>query len=107
LTYVTAMVGSMHSNTSEEPVYMLPSQLHRWFLLFNSAPTELHSASILEFAVEVIARFSPRLLSTERRIGPGSIQRPPEAQAVTTTVELVLIGPNSTVVVTRIRMDRS
>src|SRR6266852_1087420 len=66
-----------HNDTSEEPVYMLPSQLHRWFLewkLFNSAPTELNSASILEFAVQVIAGFSPRLLSTERRIGPGSIQ---------------------------------
>src|SRR6266852_4778073 len=72
-----------HSNTFEETVYVLPSQLHRWILewkLFNSPPTELNSACILEFVVEVIARFSPRCLSTEGRIGPGSIQRPPEAQ---------------------------
>jgi hypothetical protein len=36
--------------------------------------------SILQLALEVIAGFSPRLLSDERRIGPGCIQRPLEAQ---------------------------
>jgi len=72
------------NNTSEEIAYILPSQLHRWFVewkLFNSArTTPLDSTSILEFAVQVITSFSPRLLSTEGRIGPGCIQRPPEAQ---------------------------
>lgn len=38
------------------------------------------SSSILQFALEVIAGFSPRLLSSDQRIGPGYIQRPPEAR---------------------------
>jgi len=33
-----------------------------------------------QFVVDVICKFSPGLLSAERRIGPGCIQRPPEAQ---------------------------
>jgi hypothetical protein len=74
------------SNTrrSEEIVYVLPSPLHRWFMewkLFNSVPTTPPgSNSILELAVKVISGFSPSLLSAERRIGPGCIQRPLEAK---------------------------
>ena len=74
------------SNTrcSEEVVYVLPSPLHRWFVewkLFNSVPTTpLCLSSIFELAVKVISGFSPSLLSAERRIGPGCIQRPLEAQ---------------------------
>ena len=68
----------------EETVYIFPSLLHRWFVewkLWDSVPTiPFESNSILQLALDVIARFSPRLLATERRIGPGCIQRPPEAQ---------------------------
>jgi len=41
----------------------------------NSIPV-----NILEFVVDVICKFSSGLLSAERRIGPGCIQRPPEVQ---------------------------
>ncbi|KIM77738.1 hypothetical protein PILCRDRAFT_76387 [Piloderma croceum F 1598] len=34
----------------------------------------------MELVVGIIRTFSPRALSTERRIGPGYVQRPPEAQ---------------------------
>jgi hypothetical protein len=68
----------------KETVYIFPSPLHRWFVewkLWDSVPTiPFESNSILQLALEVIARFSPRLLATERIIGPGCIQRPPEAQ---------------------------
>jgi hypothetical protein len=39
-----------------------------------------NAADILEFITDIITIFSPRLISTKRRIGPGCIQRPPEAQ---------------------------
>jgi hypothetical protein len=67
----------------EETVYALPSQLHRWFVewkLFNSVPSIPLDNTILELVIKVIGGFSPTLLSAEQRIGPGCIQRPPEAQ---------------------------
>jgi hypothetical protein len=69
--------------SSEETIFALPSDLHRWFVewkLFKIATTPLKLDGILELAIKVISGFSPTLLSTERRIGPGCIQRPPEAQ---------------------------
>ena len=75
--------GSSSEETDEEIFYVLPSGLHRWFVewkLFKVAMTPLAINNILELAIKVIGGFSPTLLSTERRIGPGSIQRPPEAQ---------------------------
>jgi hypothetical protein len=73
-----------NTHNGEETVYTFSSPLHRWFVewkLCNTAPTiPFESNSILRLALDVIARFCPRLLSAERRIGPGCIQRPPEAQ---------------------------
>jgi hypothetical protein len=63
--------------------YTFPTPLHRWFVewkLFGSTATTPTQATILEFSIEVIRRFSPLNLSNERRIGAGFIQRPPEAQ---------------------------
>ena len=96
--------GWLHADKSidpahkEEIIYVFPSPLHRWFVewkLFypfnttlsgTAAPlnpittTPFRSNTILELVLKVIARFSPRSLSAERSIGPGCIQRPPEAQ---------------------------
>ena len=38
------------------------------------------SCSISGFSTEVIRLFDPRMLSSDRRLGPACIQRPPEAQ---------------------------
>jgi hypothetical protein len=67
----------------EVTVFTFPPHLYRWFVEWNlfkidAPPLELNS--ILELAIKVIGGFCPTSLSTERRIGPGCIQRPPEAQ---------------------------
>jgi len=64
LTSVSAMVGSMPAS--------LPKEHPKEQFIIQS--------SVLQLALKVIAGFSPHLLSAERRIGPGCIQRPPEAQ---------------------------
>jgi hypothetical protein len=76
-------VASGSAKAVEVIVFAFPSGLHRWFVewkLFgiDAAPLELNS--ILELAIKVIRGFCPTSLSTERRIGPGCVQRPPEAQ---------------------------
>ena len=64
--------------------YFFPSSLHRWFVewkLWDTIPAvPFQAVDILPFVVDVISKFSPRLLSAERRIGPGCIQRPPETR---------------------------
>jgi hypothetical protein len=64
--------------------YLFPSPLHRWFVewkLWDTIPAiPFQAVDILAFVIDVFSKFSPRLLSAERRIGPGCIQRPPEAQ---------------------------
>ena len=85
--------GWLHSdrtrvgNLGEDVGYVFPSPLHRWFVewaLFSSfqdhraAPFEPHN--ILKFVLDVVSKFSPRILLTKRRIGPSYIQRPPESQ---------------------------
>jgi len=83
--------GWLHADKLSSPgreddaVYTFPSPLHHLFVewkLYDIVPVKpIESNNILEFALEVIARFSPRLLSAERRrIGDGCILRPPEAQ---------------------------
>jgi len=61
-----------------------PSPLHRWYVEWKLQDTlpaiPFNVVDILELIIGVIAKFSPRKLSTERRIGPGCIQRLPEAQ---------------------------
>jgi hypothetical protein len=79
--------GWLHADKSRDgkkKVYVFASPLHQMFMewkLQDNVPTILfESNSILQLALEVIAGFSPRLLSAERRIGSGCIQRPLEAQ---------------------------
>lgn len=64
--------------------YFFASSLHRWFVewkLCDTVPAiPFETDNLLQFVVRVISNFSPRLLSTKRRIGPGCIQRRPEAQ---------------------------
>lgn len=73
-----------HIGLSDTVGYFFPSHLHRWFVewkLWDTIPAiPFQAADILTFVVDVISKFSPHLLSAERRIGPGCIQRPPEAQ---------------------------
>jgi hypothetical protein len=64
--------------------YFFPSPLHRWYVEWKLQDTlpaiPFNAVDILEFIISLIAKFSPHKLSTERRIGSGCIQRPPEAQ---------------------------
>ena len=79
--------GWLHADElpgSEQIIYVLPSQFHRWFVewkFFDNIPTILiKSNTLLGLAIKVIRGFSPTLLSTEQRIGSACIQRPPEAK---------------------------
>jgi hypothetical protein len=68
----------------DEVGYFFATSFHRWFVewkLYDTVPAiPFETGNLLQFVVSVISNFSPRLLSTERRIGPGCIQRRPEAQ---------------------------
>jgi hypothetical protein len=64
--------------------YCFPSPLHHWYVEWKlwgtqSPAISFPTTNILDFIVAVIHMFSPQCLAT-RRIGPGFIQRPPEAQ---------------------------
>lgn len=82
--------GWLHADKFNDPhgventFYAFPSPLHRLFVewrLYDITPvTSFEPNSILPFVLRVIARFSPRSLSTPRRISDACIQRPPEAQ---------------------------
>jgi hypothetical protein len=84
--------GWLHSdklgatNLQADIVYFFPSSLHRWYVewkLWGSISEEqfqggqFQAISLLELVIDIIRRFSPQLLSAERRVGPGCIQRPP------------------------------
>ncbi|KAF8349663.1 hypothetical protein F5887DRAFT_393623 [Amanita rubescens] len=75
-------LGAM--NLLDEIGYLFPSSLHRWYVEWKLSgslpPTELQAKSLLDFVINVIKLFSPNILSTKRRLGPGCIQRLPEAQ---------------------------
>lgn len=64
--------------------YSFPSSLHRWYIEWklwaSLTPSSFHIANLLQFVVAVIRGFSHRHLCAERRVGPGFVQRPPEAQ---------------------------
>jgi hypothetical protein len=76
--------GWLHADHihSDEIGYVFASPLHRWFmeakLLDKSASFE--ATDILAFTTDVIRSFSRQILSAERTIGPGCVQRAPEAQ---------------------------
>jgi len=81
--------GWLHAEKSPKApngiTYTFASELHSLSVewrLWDTPGTipSIQLNSILQFALKVIARFSPRSLSAERRIGPGCIQKPPEAQ---------------------------
>jgi hypothetical protein len=67
--------------------YFFSSLLHHWYVewkLWGSVDqiqAKFEANSLLELVISVIRLFSPSHFSTERRLlGPGCIQRPPEAQ---------------------------
>jgi hypothetical protein len=64
--------------------YFFPSSLHRWYVEWKlwgiADETSFDCADILELVINVISIFSPRVLSTPREIGPGRVQRLPEAR---------------------------
>jgi hypothetical protein len=65
--------------------YFFPSSLHSRYVewkLWGSVDqiqAEIQADSLLELVINVIRLFSPSRLSAERRLGPGCIQRLPEA----------------------------
>jgi hypothetical protein len=71
-------------NLPDDVGYFFPSPLHRWYVEWKLSdslpPTQFQANSLLDFVIDVFHLFSPRLLSAERSIGPGCIQRLPEAQ---------------------------
>ena len=64
--------------------YFFSSSLHHWYVewkLLDTIPAILFDTpNIMDLVVDIIHMFSPRALSTKRSIGPGYVQRPPEAQ---------------------------
>lgn len=81
--------GWLHTDKFDGPNgfgYCFPSRLHHWYVEWKlwgitrtTPPTPLNTTKLLDFAVTIIRMFSPRV-PTRRQIGPGFIQRPPEAQ---------------------------
>ena len=77
--------GWLHTdNIDDETVYFFSSSFHRWYMewkLWGLFDKTFHADNILDFVVDVISLFSPRMLSTTRRVSSaGHVQRPPEAQ---------------------------
>ena len=77
------------TNSQVDTGYFFPSSLHHWYVewkLWGRVSQEqfqearFEANTLLELVIDAIRLFSPRLLSAERRLGPGCIQRPPEAQ---------------------------
>ena len=71
-------------NLPDDIGYFFPSSLHRWYVEWklwdNFFSPQFEAKSLLDFVINVIHLFSPRHLSSERRLGPGCAQRLPEAQ---------------------------
>ena len=77
--------GWLHAdNFDSKVVYVFASPLHQWYLearlLENTLPATFVADNITDFALNVIRMFSRQALSAKRTIGPGCVQRPPEAQ---------------------------
>ena len=78
--------GWLHSDKLDdgETRYFFPSSLHRWYVewklwgIVDAIP--FHAEDIVQFVIDVVSKFSPRMLSTSRRLGPGRVQRSPEAR---------------------------
>ena len=67
-----------------ETGYLFPSSLHQWFVQWKLSETladiTFDEKNLLGFVVEVISHYSPTNLMGNMRVGPGCIQRPPEAR---------------------------
>jgi len=79
--------GWLHADLVDGTIgYFFSSPLHSWYIewkLWGSVDqiqAEFQANNLLELVINVIRLFSPSHLSTKRRLGPGCIQRPPEAQ---------------------------
>lgn len=77
--------GWLHTDRIDSKTrYFFPSGLHRWYIdwkLRGFLHTTFHADNILDFVIDVIQKFCPRMLSTTRRINDaGHVQRLPEAQ---------------------------
>ena len=77
--------GWLHSDYIDNKTkYFFSSSLHRWYIewkLWGILDTTFCADDILDFVIDVISIFSPRMLSTTRRVSAaGQVQRPPEAQ---------------------------
>jgi hypothetical protein len=72
--------GWLHADKSRDSktVYIFALPLYQMFMEWKlqdyATIIPFESNSILQLALQVIARFSPRLLSAEQRISSGSIQ---------------------------------
>jgi hypothetical protein len=79
-------MGWLHATVDQDEVrYIFTSPLHQWFVEYHLGTKVADSTPInqdlLDFAMDVIRRFSRNILSTERQIvGTSTLQRPPEAQ---------------------------
>lgn len=73
-------------NTVTAPMSSTPTVTRLWDTVAapmsstSTVTSTLRSTTIFDFAVNVIAEFSPLSISPNRRIGPQCTQRPPEAQ---------------------------
>jgi len=72
------------SNNREIVGYFFASRLHRlfveWKLSGQNPPILIEAPSLLEFAIQIVKRFSPLNLSCPRSVGPYYFQTLPEAQ---------------------------
>jgi len=77
--------GWLHTDYIDNKIkYFFPSSLHRWYIewkLWGFLDATFRADNILDFVIDVISTFSPRMLSTTRRVSAaGHVQRPPEAR---------------------------
>ncbi|KAG6813152.1 hypothetical protein H0H92_013558 [Tricholoma furcatifolium] len=80
--------GWLHTDLVEgRKGYAFSSSLHQWYVEWKlwgglASTPPFNATNLLDFAVSVIRTFSPEILvaTSSRRIGPGFIERPPEAQ---------------------------
>jgi len=80
--------GWLHSDKKDHSgdtvIYFFASLLHRWFVEWKLwdrySPPTIITDDILTFAIDIIKKFSPKRLATERTLPSGGIQSVPEAQ---------------------------
>jgi hypothetical protein len=71
------------NEVDEDVGYVFASPLHRWYVerkLHVTNHTTPSHANVFEFSRKVIRLYDPSNLCKERKVGPGAIQKSPEAQ---------------------------